>query len=546
MRSRPHLTLPTLVTPPTARPSPALPSPTLAHKPIVRHERAIIASATVFLVALLIQGYRLSSAPDVFDDEGYYLQPALNLAKGHGLVGAGHTVFVVQPPGYMAIEAVYIKLTGLTSADPLAALFSVRNLNIFFSAITAVLLMLFGRKLYNYAAGLAAAALFIMDPYVVRINRRSMLETLAMLCVLFGIYIFFTRQPHLTALQRLSAGVAFGLALLTKEPMALELLILAAYVAMFRRSQIRDMAWVAATAFLVYLPYPLWALAIGQWNTFLSVKRDQLVRIPRALADMLPGASSQASSPSAYAHSPQNLLDLLPQYGTSYVVIALAAISSFILILRFGHLIAVRYLTTWTLLSFVVGWAVVLVSDQYVYYLIVPCIVVCGFVLALLLDSTVYPVSLRTSPFRERRGTVSARASAVARHLWKPILALFLVILFYADYVSWMAHYTVGSDNAYIKAIEYVRSHVPKGATIVTDGAGMTVFLSSYEVTLDRDPNVIVAKHEHYFILSSKNVGYGTTTPQYYSWVVRHSRPLFVQEDRSFWKVGVYLRTETG
>ena len=245
-----------------------LPPLVLQTQRVLERTPVAVVAVVVGLATLLIHGYRLSAAPDVFSDEGIYLLVGTSLARGAGLT-LNHGVFLWHPPAYILVEAAYIKLAGLTNADPLSALLSVRYLNIFFSACTAALLMLFGRKLHSYKAGLIMAALFLMDPYVQRINRRDMLETLAMLCVLLGVYIFFTRRPHLTMWQRVGSGVAFGLAMLTKEAMFLELFALIATVMWFRRSQLCDVAWVVAIACAVYLPYPAWALAVGQGNSYL-------------------------------------------------------------------------------------------------------------------------------------------------------------------------------------------------------------------------------------------------------------------------------------
>ena len=205
-----------------------LPSLVLQAQRILGRIPVAVVAVVVGLVTFLVHGYRLGIAPDIFSDEGSYLIVGTNVARGIGLVENG-SVFMWHSPAYMLVEAAYLKLVGLTNAEPLAALLSVRYLNIFFSAMTAVLLMLFVHKLHSYKAGLIAVALFLMDPYVQRINRRGMLETLAMLFVLLGLYIFFTHRPHLTKWQHLGSGTAFGLAMLTKEPMFLELLALIVY-----------------------------------------------------------------------------------------------------------------------------------------------------------------------------------------------------------------------------------------------------------------------------------------------------------------------------
>ena len=538
-----------------------LPPLVLQAQRVLERTPVAVVAVVVGLVTLLVHGYRLSVAPDVFSDEGIYLLVGNSLASGAGLT-INHSVFLWHPPAYMLVEAVYIKLAGLTNADPLVALLSVRYLNIFFSASTAVLLMLFGRKLHSYKAGLIMAALFLMDPYVQRINRRDMLETLAMLCVLLGVYIFFTRRPHLTMWQRVGSGVAFGLAMLTKEAMFLELFALIATVMWFRRSQLCDVAWVVAIACAVYLPYPAWALAVGQGNSYLFYQFFGINRILNTITGNPPPSLPPGVhlTPDAKTVSLDNLQILLSQYGMSYLLIALAAIFTVVLILRFRHLVAARYLITWfrhlvaarylitwSICSFGSGLVLGRVSDQYFYYLIVPSIIVAGYVLASLLETFLRSRSPEKTSIFDQNRQVFSRNSITYRMMWRPIFAIFLVILLYNGYV-WTNKYAVGSDDAYIKVMEYVRTHIPSGETIVTSDDVAYYFLSpSYDIRLDRDTKIIRDRCERYFIMSSKDAwgAYDAMTPQFYDWVVESSHPLFMQDDQSFWKIGVYMRTAT-
>ena len=511
---------------------------------ILERTPVAVVAVAVGLVTLLVHGYRLSVAPDVFSDEGVYLRLGTNVARGLGLL-VDRGVFLWHPPAYFLIEASYIKLTGLTNVDPLAALLYVRLLNIFFSACTAALLMLFGRKLHSYKAGLIAAALFLMDPYVQRINRRNMLETLAMLCVLLGLYIFFTYRPHLKVRQRLGSGVAFGLAVLTKEPMFLELFVLIAYVMLFRRSQLRDIVWVAAIACVVYLPYPVWAVAMGQGNSYLSYKLYGINRILSSVTghgSPLPPPGAVLAPSANKTFSLDNLQILLAQYGMSYLLITLAAIFTAVLIFRFRDLAAARYIIAWSMLSFGFGLALGKISDQYFYYLIVPSTIVAGYALASLLEAVLYSRSPEKSALFDQSRPVFSQTSIVYKLMWRPIFAVFFVILIFNGYV-WTEKYAVGSDDAYMKVIEYIRTHIPRGETIVASDDAAVYFLSpSYNIRLDRDTQTIKDRREHYFIMSSKDAwgGYDATTPGFYNWVVRSSRPLFEQYDLSFWKVGVY------
>src|SRR5581483_664857 len=184
---------------PLARPARALPRPARARRSIsagAQHRSRALAeafariqawAATPWIVAAFVgsvtfgmQGYRVSLAPDIFSDENLYLTVARNIALGQGMV-ADRTMFWYHPPLFLLIEALFLKLSGLDTVGIVDGVLASRILNVFFAGLTAAALLLFGRKLHSYKAGLLIAALYLLDPYVERINRRDMLETLAML-----------------------------------------------------------------------------------------------------------------------------------------------------------------------------------------------------------------------------------------------------------------------------------------------------------------------------------------------------------------------------
>ncbi len=305
-----------------------------------------------------MHGYRLSAAPDFLADEGLYFLPGRNLASGAGLLG-DRGVFFWHPPVYFLVEAVYIKLAGLLDDDVVTALYSVRWLNVSFSAATAGLLVLFGRKLHSYKAGLLMAGIFVLDPYVQRINRRGMLETLAMLFTLIGLYIFFTRRQGPTRWQQLGAGVAFGLAILTKEPMALELLAVLGFAAWSGWARLRDAVHVAAIASLVYLVYPIWAVAIGQGDSYFRFRSYGLGRF----FSLLKGADWQPPGIDVLTAAGLRLLnDVLVAIGRfpSHLLGVLGGLALVILLLRFRHRAEARYLAIFgTICCGLIGFSLV-------------------------------------------------------------------------------------------------------------------------------------------------------------------------------------------
>ncbi len=510
---------------------------------IVAHVPVWVLIALAGLVTMLVQGYRLGVAPDIFSDEGVYFLVAANIAQGHGLI-VDHSAFFWHPPAYMLIEAIYLKFVGLAYANPLTGVLAARYLNIFFAGCTTVALILFGRKLHSYKAGFVIAAFFLLDPYVQRINRRNMLETLAMLCILLGLYFFFTTHARNTHWQRLGAGIAFGVALLVKEAMVLELLVPVLYVVWCKRSQVRDLFWVIGTAFAIYLLYPLWSLVVGEWNDYLSYKS---FGIDRVLVRLQSAQATPTSSTITLVGSKGSLFDAilarLAQYGMSYVLIALAAMLAIVLAVRFRHVESAQYLAVWNIFSIGFGFVLGGVSDQYFYYLIVSSICVAGYIVILLLDgnSSTYAKNMLLD-----RSYWGQRFSSVYlflfRMLWRPLIAVFILMLL-VNSATWTRTYALGTDDAYMSIVTYIKAHFPRGETIEASDDVAYYYLSpSYTIRLDRDPTTIENLHARYFILSSKDAqgGYDAMTPQLYNWVIQNSHPLLVQNDLSFAQIGLY------
>ncbi|GAC1466156.1 MAG: hypothetical protein PVSMB2_33270 [Ktedonobacteraceae bacterium] len=483
-----------------------------AHIPIT------IVAIIVTLVTLFVHGYRLSAGPDVFSDEGLYLLVGLNLAKGMGLA-ADHRPFLYHPPAYLLIEAAYLKLMGLTNTDLLTALFSVRNLNVFFSAVTATLLLFFGRKLHSYKAGLIMVALFLMDLYVQRINRRNMLETFTMLCLLAGFYLFFTRQPHLKIWQWGGAGIFLGLTVLSKEAMFAYLPVLLGIIFWTRRTQLIDGVRAMVIAGGLYLCYPLWALSTGEGPAYIGLKFTELgwiIGLPRE------GNLTVSSQKTA---SFENVQRLLGQYATSYLLVMLAGIMLIVLFLRFRQRAEARCLLVWSVFSFVYALLLARTSDQYLYFLIVPAAIITnGYSIMLLLEEFPY------------------------RHWLHILMPLFLILLFLFNSGEWMHTYGYTSDDGYAKILAYVQMHIPPSEPIVlSNDVGYYLLPSDYDIRFDRDKKNIIRQKEHYFIMSTKDRwgGYNETTPEFYDWVIHNSRPILVEQENTFWTIGLYALNES-
>jgi 4-amino-4-deoxy-L-arabinose transferase-like glycosyltransferase len=158
----------------------------------------------------------MQAGPDLFADEGLYYFVGRSVALGRGLVAfADQGTFYWHPPLFMLAEAAWIKLNGLASLDVVTAIYDVRRFNLLCSAGSAAVLLLLGWRLLSWRAGLVMAVLYAADPYIQRINRRAMLETLGMLLVLLALYILGAGGQRLSRRRAIAAGVCFGLAGLT-------------------------------------------------------------------------------------------------------------------------------------------------------------------------------------------------------------------------------------------------------------------------------------------------------------------------------------------
>lgn len=490
------------------------------HSSLIKRAKSIQARVPIIVVALavailtfFVHGYRLSSGPDVFSDEGLYLLVGLSVAKGGGLT-INNSPFLYHPPAYFLIEAAYLKLLRLTDTDLLTALFSVRYLNIFFSAATATLLLFFGRKLHSYRAGLLMVALFLMDPYVQRINRRNMLETFTMLCLLAGFYIFFTSQRRLKTWQWLGAGIALGLMALTKEALIPYLLALVGMIFWARRTQLMDALRTIAVAVCLYACYPLWAFTAGEWHDYVALKSTEFGWVAGAPS----GSSLTASSQKTFSF--ENVQKLLGQYATSYILVAVAGMMLLVLLLFFRQRREARFLLVWSSFSFAYVFVLARTSDQYLYFLIVPAAIITnGYGLSLLLESVRYRRWLRSG------------------------VSIFLCLLLLFNSGEWIYTYGYKSDDGYAKILAYVQTHIPPDEPIVlSDDVGYYLLPSDYTIRFDRTKTSILELRDHYFIMSSKDRwgGYNATTPEFYDWVIHNSKPILVEQENTFWTIGLY------
>ncbi|HYN88900.1 MAG TPA: hypothetical protein VER55_10230, partial [Ardenticatenaceae bacterium] len=156
----------------------------ITERSVVERLQGVAAALLVFLIAYSAVAWRLESAPDLFSDEILYTRAGIRVATAGALIWDDGDPLFVHPPLYFLAEAAYLRLTtdpssvARTPGDIFGWVFHARHLNAIFAGLTAVLLYWLGRRLHGLWLGILLVALFFVDPFGVRTNRRAMLETL--------------------------------------------------------------------------------------------------------------------------------------------------------------------------------------------------------------------------------------------------------------------------------------------------------------------------------------------------------------------------------
>jgi hypothetical protein len=396
------------------------------------------------------------------------------------------------------------------------------------------------------------AVIFCFDPYVQRINRRSMLETVAMMFVVLSIYLYL-RWIHTDkrwGWRALLVGIALGLATLTKEVMFFGALILIVFAVLFYRRQLARALVATLTALSVYGIYPVWMVLNGYGADYLGMKDRQFERFfgrlieQQAVANTGPPTGGKVSLL-------ENLTTTLGPYVISYATIAAAVL---VMALIFGRSwlftrrnIAAedKLMAVWAATSYIViGISLVFGrgSDQFFYYIIIPAIVLVGRVIT---STAKLFAWLWQGDWRNNEPQVDP--------LFDPSYAVHVCVLwlllcgFTWNFDTYTKLFALEPDNSYAAMYRYVTSTVPPGSTLVVGNDLANYVFTNYKVRFYRTQQEIEENHVRYIILSSKERWgqYNKITPELYDWVTSHSQLRFQQYGVTFWDLGLYEMTGT-
>lgn len=503
----------------------------------------------LFLLGYLAIAFRIDQAPDIFTDEILYTRLGIRALGEGALVWDSGRQIVIHPPMYFLVEGLFLKLIGADyplyqPGDIFAAVSTMRLLNAVLAGLTAVLLYLMGTRLGSRLLGLSIAGLYLLDPFGVRINRRAMLETFAMLLALGGVYILLPRRHTFRRILAagIFAGILMGAALLTKElvftvPLAV---LLYGFWELLRKNKAGIGAVAAASlAFLSYWLFPFWVLIDGDWARFIRVKglaMDRLLGLVQTSGWNRPGVS---------------LVDFLMQrlndYGSSYLLLMLGGLAT-LLILVFGWRSAhARLLAVWGLVLYPFYAFMAIVgsgNDQFFYFLLVPAMIILVYALLGPVDYERQWLAYRFPRTHIRRQP----ALSVLRRGWRKyqtgIFVAVILLMVPFNLYKWYRLYGTGVDTGYAQVAAYVNQFVPAGAQINASGDSLKFeyFFPKHQITSAGTVAEAQAAEIQYFVLAPKDVQarYGAVTPELANWITIYGQLLFTTSGNSYGDIYLY------
>ncbi len=507
----------------------------------IRNPKSAIARWLVIVLALLAFGavaWRLDKAPDVFTDEILYTRAGIRVADEGTLVWDNGDPLFVHPPLYFLMEGAYLWLTAdsagavQAAGDIFAWVYQARYLNALFAGLTAATLYLLGLRLRGSWLGLLLAGPFILDPFGVRINRRAMLETLAMLLTLAGMAVLLTGGERPRPARATAVGLLLGLALLTKEitfTAPLAVLLLGVWKGREQgekgtgepEDKGPDVLQVprlsrflpVLVAGLTYGLFPLWALTTGRWDLFVHVKSVSLARLLGLV--QLSGWNRPGVSLADF------VLRRLADYGSTYLLLGLGGAAVLWLLLTQRHDQAGRLLAVWGLVLYPFYAFITLVgtgNDQFFYLLLVPAILFVGY--------------------------ATDRLWAATSGIGKATVVLGLALLLPYNAVRWWVAYGIGQDNGYRQLATYVREHLPADEPLNASGDAIKFeyFFPDRPVTDAATPEEARADGVRYFALAPRDTQsrYGRMTPELAGWIMAEGEQLFAVRGDSYGDIFLY------
>ncbi len=385
-----------------------------------------------------------------------------------------------------------------------------RPVNVVLAGVTLVLLWRLVERMAGRRVAAFSAMLFALDPFIIRINSRVLIETAAMAALLGAELVVvgsLRRRGELTVRRAVAAGVLFGVALLTKEPTGILFvvpLLVAPFLGLVRW---RTSLVTLATAAVVYAPYPLWVVATGRWQLFTDAK---LTGLQRFLGEVqltgfnAPGGGSFLG----------RIVARLDIFGMTYVLIAIGVPATLYLLWRGDR--AQRWVAVWSASTYLMALYTVArgtLEEQVFYFLVVPS----GLLVVLMATQVV-----------QERWDLGRWA--------RPLAAVGLVAFVAFSFSAWVRVHTT-PDMSYRQLRGYLSQAVPVGARVGTTSSLATFLLDEQHPIPVRDLADVERRRVGYLLIATAT---NDASPRLRSWLDENATIVFEDRGRSVGALRLY------
>ena len=464
----------------------------------MRADRGVVLGLLLGLVALEVRGIGLGRANDLFIDEVTYAHLADTVASGQ-LPNQDGVPFFLHPIGSFVLNGLVIRLFGL-HGDAMDLVFDLRWVNALLGAVTVVLAVIVVRRLAGPIPAAVAGLVLAFDPFVLRMDGRLMIETPAMLAVLAGWTLMLAALDRAPGPARtryeLGAGVAFGVALVTKDMAAIATVLPLVLAGLWRRTvpwwSVRRTLTVVPVPYLAYLAVVAlsgllpdwWAEKVGGVLRMVGVNQETGF-------NAAPGADLTA-----------RLIEMLTRFGTSYVLLGLglfAGLAAAFSAVPTRRVVGLAATTTGALGVYsVVGGAA---EEQFGYYVVVTSVLALGAVWPDLADR---------------------------RRAWRrPVAAM--VLVFSVVTVGLGVSARSAADDGFRQARAYLDT-LPAGSRVgLTDVTGEFALLPHDDWGVWPSLTSLETNGAQYVLTRSHQLsnGYGYAAPELLDWLAAHATPVF-------------------
>lgn len=473
----------------------------------------------VFGVCFTLRYIRLQQAYDIYLDEITYGRISENVAIHHSVSFFG-TPFYLHPPLVFLEQALFIDAFHI-HGSAFAVVFALRMVGVLFAAGSAVLLLRLATRIGGSVAGIVAAVLFSVDPFLIRFDGRVFLEAPTVFWVLVGLTALYRacetppNNRRGIRMAGVGAGLGFALAVLSNE-IALPLFAVPLIVCLvlgrpFGRDRVITPVLTLLSAVAVY---PIVAAATGHWHDLVSQQFHGFLRLVGAAQET---GFNKAGAPSLWSRISANL----HTFGAVYVLLILAGVVSIWLLRKgsagekFAVLVAGG---AYLLIAYQIVFGTL--EEQMFYYVDVPGILVVGLAVAKLV---------------RQRAPAAVRRRRIRRGALLPAVVTVGLALLGFDCYAWVGVHT-SHDQAMQSTIRWIDDNVPAGTRVAPFADTSQLLLNSYQVYVPATPGELRADQVAYALTSSLQVaqGYGFANQAMATWLSAHAVPVARYTGRTF------------